>query len=51
MKKRRTSLVLALAMCLSLCTTVFAGDATHEITEENYRVEIPQRGEYFLVTS
>lgn len=30
------SLVLALAMCLSLCTTVFAEDATHEITEENY---------------
>lgn len=24
MKKRMTSLVLALAMCLSLCTTVFA---------------------------
>ena len=36
MKKRMTSLVLALAMCLSLCTTVFAEDATHEITEENY---------------
>lgn len=50
-KKRMISLVLALAMCLSLCTTVFAEDATHEITEENYRVEIPQRGEYFLVTS
>ena len=36
MKKRMISLVLALAMCLSLCTTVFAEDATHEITEENY---------------
>lgn len=35
MKKRMTSLVLALAMCLSLCTTVFAQDSTCEITKES----------------
>lgn len=39
MKKRMTSLVLALAMCLSLCTTVFAQDSTCEITKESLTPE------------
>lgn len=34
MKKRMISLVLALAMCLSLCTTVFA-DPGASIEEKN----------------
>ena len=39
MKKRVISLVLALAMCLSLCTTVFAQDSTCEITKESLTPE------------
>ena len=39
MKKRVISLVLALAMCLPLCTTVFAQDSTCEITKESLTPE------------
>ena len=61
MKKRMTYLVLALAMCLSLCTTVFATDTETEdtpfilsdaddiITYESYDVEMTDQDEYVFV--
>lgn len=63
MKKRMTSLVLALAMCLSLCTTVFAADTEAEdtplilsdaddiATYESYDVEMTDQDEYVFVDS
>lgn len=61
MKKRMISLVLALAMCLSLCTTVFATDTEVEdtpfilsdadgfATYESYDVEMTDQDEYVFV--